>query len=290
MVRRFRRAALAAAVAAGVAGAVAWASGDGARAPGAGVVVERAYRSHALGGMAPFEIYLPPRYETSSERFPVIYFLHGLPAPPYAFRDIAAVVRALRRDGRRAILVAPRGARDGDSDPEYLDWGRGRNWQTAIGHELPRYVDAHFRTIRSRRARALVGISAGGYGAVLLALHHLRSFSVIESWSGYFHPTDPSGTRPLDVGSPRSNRRASAHSFVHTLRGSFARRPTFFAFYVGRGDDRFRDENERLDRELDAAGVPHLFRLYPGAHARTLWNAHATRWLALALDHLERPR
>ena len=71
------------------------------------------------------------------------------------------------------------------------------------------------------------------------------------------------------------------------LRGAFRRRPTFFAFYVGRGDSRFRAENLRLHRELLAAGVPHLFRLYPGAHAQTVWSAHATAWLRLALTHLE---
>ena len=53
--------------------------------------------------------------------------------------------------------------------------------------------------------RALVGLSAGGYGAVMLALHHLAAFSVVESWSGYFHPTDPAGQHALDLGSSRAN-------------------------------------------------------------------------------------
>ena len=188
--------------------------------------------------------------------------------------------------GRPAILVAPQGARDHDSDPEYLDWGPDRNWQTAVGQELPRFFDRHFRTIPNRHGRALVGLSAGGYGATLLALHHLEAFSVVEPWSGYFHPTNPAGTARLDLGSRAANARASAHTYVRTLRRAFRRRPTFFAFYVGRGDTRFRAENLRLHRELLAAGVPHLFRQYPGAHAQTVWSAHATAWLRLTLDHL----
>jgi hypothetical protein len=43
---------------------------------------------------------------------------------------------------------------------------------------------------------------------------------------------------------------------------------------------------EQLDAELRAAGVPHLFGVYPGAHEQTFWNAHAMQWLALALAHL----
>ena len=251
-----------------------------------GTLVERSMVSKALHGRLAFELYLPPGYAASTTRYPVIYFLHGLPASPYAFRGMSAFARALDDVGKPAIFVAPQGARDGDDDPEYLDWGTGRNWETAIGSELLRYVDSHFRTISSRRARAIVGLSAGGYGAVLLALHHLGSFSVMESWSGYFHPTNRSGTAPLVLGSTAANRRASAHSFVRSLRQAFRRRPTFFAFYVGRGDATFRAENQLLHHELAAARVPHVFELYAGAHEQSLWAKHALTWLGLALAHL----
>jgi enterochelin esterase-like enzyme len=92
----------------------------------------------------------------------------------------------------------------------------------------------------------------------------------------------------LDRGSARANANASAHAFVKTLGRAFVRRPTYFAFYVGRGDDRFRDENERFDRELDAAHVPHVFRVYDGGHEQSIWTSHARAWLALAVDHLAR--
>jgi S-formylglutathione hydrolase FrmB len=262
------------------------ASGSSASPPLRGTLVQGSLPSKALRGKLEFEAYLPPGYATSHLRYPVIYFLHGLPASPYAFRGMKHFAQALDQLGKPAIFVAPQGARDGDSDPEYLDWGPGRNWETAIGVELPRYVDSQFRTIPGRRGRAIVGLSAGGYGAVLLALHHLDSYSVIESWSGYFHPTNPSGTAPLDLGSAAANRRASAHSYVSSLRTAFRSRPTFFAFYVGRGDALFRDENRRLHRELLAARVSHVFELYLGGHAQSLWDRHAVTWLGLALKHL----
>ena len=250
-----------------------------------GRTAEASFYSHSLRGTLPFTVYLPPGYSASPQRrLPVVYFLHGLPASPYAYRGIGFIASALEALGRSAIVVAPRGARDGDSDPEYLDWGTGRNWETAIAEELPRYVDSRYRTIRGRRGRALVGLSAGGYGAVLLAIHHLDEFSVIESWSGYFRPTNPAGTAVL----PHTPAQ-SAHTLVPELRRDQRRRPTFFAFYVGAGDTRFRKENEQLDRELGAAGVRHVFRIYPGAHDQSVWKAHARAWLSLALDHLLPP-
>lgn len=257
-----------------------------ARGRGADVAIgERTLRSRALGMTLRFAVSLPPGYDDGG-RYPVIYFLHGLPASASAFRDIGFVRRALEQVGGRAVVVAPQAARDGDSDPEYIDWGEGRNWETAIARELPAYVDRHFRTIPNRRGRALVGISAGGYGAMLIGLHHLDTFSVIESWSGYHRPTDPDGTSVLDLGSPAANARASAHALIGTLRRSAARRPLLLGFYVGRRDSRFRRDNVLLDAELRAARVPHLFRLYGGGHDQALWSAHAGEWLGRALAAL----
>jgi S-formylglutathione hydrolase FrmB len=252
--------------------------------------LHRSLYSPAVEGRLRLAVYLPEGYRSNDRRYPVVYFLHGLPASSTSYRGADFLARALAASHRRAIIVAPQGARDQDSDPEYLDWGPGRNWETAITRDVVDYVDSHWRTIPTRRGRAIVGLSAGGYGAVILSLHHLEAFSVVESWSGYFRPTNPSGTKTLDLGSARANARASAHAFVASLGRAFARRPTFFAFYVGHADGRFRAENVEFDRELSAAHVPHLFRVYPGGHARSVWDAHAKAWLTVAVDHLARPR
>ena len=53
--------------------------------------------------------------------------------------------------------------------------------------EVVRQVDEHFPTIDDRSARAIAGLSMGGYGALNIGLHHLSTFGTIESWSGYFH-------------------------------------------------------------------------------------------------------
>jgi len=247
-------------------------------------IVDTSFYSHALKGRLKLAVYLPTGYGTDGKVYPVVYFLHGLPASPSAYRGASFVADALRG---RAILVAPQGDRDGDSDPEYLDWGPGRNWETALATELPAWVDGHFRTIPSRRGRAIVGLSAGGYGAFLIGLHHLDEFGAIESWSGYFHPTDPTGTHPLDTGSSAGNARASAHALLPSVHAALRVHPTFVGFYVGAGDARFARENTVLNTELTQAGIPHVFRIYRGGHVQTLWQAQAPAWLALALNRLQ---
>jgi S-formylglutathione hydrolase FrmB len=240
--------------------------------------------SVALGGRVHARVILPAGYDDSPQRrYPVVYFLHGLPGSSSSYKGNDWLLDALAQAGP-AILVLPQGARDGDTDPEYLDWGRGRNWSTYVSTELPHYIDSHFRTIARRSGRAIVGVSAGGYGAAVVGLNHLDRFSVVESWSGYFHPTDPTGTRALARGGL-----AIVHKLIGGLKSDQRRRPTYLAFYVGNGDVRFRAENVQFDRELTAAHVPHVFAIYPGAHETSLWQRHAATWLRKALAHLTKP-
>jgi len=202
------------------------------------------FSSAALKSRLHFLVHLPAGYATSGKRYPVVYFLHGLPAGPTSYESVSWVAAALDRTALPAILIVPQGTRTTNGDPEYHDWGPGRNWETALAVELPRYVDAHFRTIRNRSGRAIVGVSAGGYGATILGLHHPATFAAIESWSGYFRPTDPTGRETLDVGTDGDNAYASVHMLVPGLVGQLARYPTLLAFYIGAGDPTFVADND----------------------------------------------
>ena len=245
-----------------------------------------AFRSVALKSTMHALVVLPAGYSTSTRRYPVVYFLHGLPATAISYSGLRWVAAALAKTGKPAILVAPQGARDDDTDPEYLDWGEGRNWETYVSSELVRVIDSRFRTIANRSGRAIIGESAGGYGAAAIGFNHLGKYAAIESWSGYFVPTDPTGLVKLDRGSQAANARASLHTLVTTSVPEIKESHPFFAFYVGNHDSRFLQQNVRLNHELDQVHVAHLFELYWGAHTTALWERHAVGWLRLALTHL----
>jgi enterochelin esterase-like enzyme len=239
------------------------------------------FHSAALDGTLHFEVYLPSDYASSTRRYPVVYFLHGLPSSATAYQQFGFVERALDQAGKAAILVIPQGARWNEPDPEYVDHDPGDEWETAIAVELPVIVDSLYRTIPTRAGRAIVGLSAGGFGAMHLGLAHLRSFSVVQSWSGYFHPTDPTGTKALDLGAKND-----VHQQLLATRAELLRLHTTIAFYVGDGDTRFVAENRQLNLELSRAGVPHVFRVYSGGHEQRLWQRYAVPWLRMALAHL----
>jgi enterochelin esterase-like enzyme len=257
-----------------------------------GTMADSSYSSAALKGTIHFEIYLPPDYATSGKRYPVIYFLHGLPAAATDYRQITEVAAAVEASGQEAIVIGVQGARAGDTDPEWRNWGAGRNWETATAKELVRVVDTRYHSIASQAGRLLIGISAGGYGATLIALHNPDVYAVVESWSGYFHATNPAGTAALELGSVDADDWASAHKQIARAKRflSASGTRTYFAFYVGTGDPLFRTENEEFYLELKEAGLTGIvFRLYAGGHSWTLWSAHATPWLAKGLSVAAQP-
>jgi enterochelin esterase-like enzyme len=261
------------------------------RQAGRPTVREGRFTSRAVDGKLHYSIALPAGYASSGKRYPVIYFLHGLPADDTAYKGIAGYADSLARTGHAAIVVGAQGASSDDRDPEWHDWGAGRDWETATAHELVSWIDGHYRTLPRRSARAIIGVSAGGYGAALIGIHNPGTYQVIESWSGYFTLTDPDG-RPKDLGSSQANADASAHAAVPQLAAAF--KPygkTFFAFYIGTDDPYpgFVEDNEHLSDELTAARIPHTFALYQGAHDAQFWSQHEGEWLTAAASRLDPP-
>ena len=289
--RRMVAAALVAALGAGVGVANAFVGGDSTSLQGA--ISYGSFHSKAVAGTLHYAVYLPPGYSTSKTRYPVVYFLHGLPAGATTYRAIGPIAQAIEQAHRKAVVIGAQGARINDSDPEWLDNGPGEKWETATAKELVSVVDSRYRTIATRAGRLLVGISGGGYGAMLIALHNPSVYAVVESWSGYFHATNPAGTASLDLGSREANDWASAHTLLGRLRAFVGANGQngYAAFYVGTNDSTFRTENEQFFREIRAAGIKDVtFRLYSGAHNWSLWGRYAVSWLAAGLAEAAPPR
>jgi enterochelin esterase-like enzyme len=250
--------------------------------PSAPRSVEIPCSAPSLEGKLPALVSLPAGYDSSARRYPVVYVLHGLPAGTREFTRNPFVSQAVASGSMPAIVVAPQGARTENSDREYLDESPTENWPRAIAHDLPRCIDARYRTIRGRDGRILLGFSAGGYGAATIGLRNLATYGAVESWSGYFEATDPSGDHVLNLGSPAANAAAAAPRGPDLAR-SLARHPAFIGFYVGAQDSRFLADNRAFDAALRRAHIPHTFAVYPGGHTVELWTSHAREWLGYAL-------
>ena len=139
-------------------------------------------------------------------------------------------------------------------------------------------------TGRSRRGdwRGLAGLSAGGYGALNIGLHHPGKFRLLESWSGYTHAA------PIAAIYGHDRRLLRYNSPAYTV-GSVAPRlrphGTYIWFYDGT-HDALKPQNVAFNAELTTLGIAHHFFLWPGAHDWGMWRTLAPRALIIASEHL----
>jgi S-formylglutathione hydrolase FrmB len=140
-------------------------------------------------------IWLPPSYEQApARRYPVIYWLAGYGGTgPMMFSGspwqpgLGARLDRLSARGEmgEAIVVAPDCfTRWGGA--QYLDSPALGLYETHLLREVLPAVDARFRTIAGRdaRARAIGGKSSGGFGALVLAMRHPDLFAAVASHAG----------------------------------------------------------------------------------------------------------
>ena len=138
------------------------------------------------------DIYLPPDY-SPAKHYPVLYLLHGFWGAPSSFvvsLRLADVADSLIRDGnaRPFIAVMPPGGLPNGSKRQRAESEWAGVWEDFVVRSVVPWVDTHLPTLRTARARAIAGVSAGAYGAVDIALRHVGVFGAAESWEGYFHP------------------------------------------------------------------------------------------------------
>jgi enterochelin esterase-like enzyme len=235
--------------------------------------------SAALGGRRQeVYVYLPSGYaQHPHRRYPVLYLLHGFPGRPLAFLEtvqMGIVDDALtaRRRAQPLILVMPFGSTGTFTDKEWVDGvGRANGWATFVARDVVRAIDSRYRTVANRRGRAIAGLSEGGFGAIDIALHHPREFSVVESWSGYERPDKIHSifgpTLQLLAG---NDPRLLLPHVASTLR----RLGTSFWFYSGSSDP-LRRQNAAFARELARLRLPHHFFLAYGGHNWAIWRSEA---------------
>jgi enterochelin esterase-like enzyme len=139
------------------------------------------------GAERPGYVYLPPGY-SRAHRYPVVYLLHGMPGSPSEYLDgtnLAPFADAAISSGRLRpfIAVMPAAGPDRKYDGEWAG-----PWEREVVDDVLPFIDAHLATVATAKGRVLAGLSAGGFGAVYIAMRHPSLFGVVESWSGYFHP------------------------------------------------------------------------------------------------------
>lgn len=264
----------------------------------AGTVTKHSLRSEALGRDYDFTVYLPDGYADSGLSYPAFYLLHGANGNENEWVVKGGAERTLDRliaekRIQPVIVVMP-----GHFNGWWVDGNRDKG-ETALYGELMPAVEKRFRTITERGGRGIGGLSAGGYGAIRLALKHPDRFAAAVALS-------PAIYAPLP---PNTSSATRNHPFVKdgkfdpetwqrlnwpALIDAYTAQPVKVPFYINSGDhDRFDIAYhaavfyQKL-REHQASLVE--FRVVDGDHEWPVWEATLGDALVYALGFMSRPQ
>jgi enterochelin esterase-like enzyme len=134
-------------------------------------------------------------------------------------------------------------------------------WERELTSVVVPWVDRSLPTIAGGAGRILAGLSAGGYGAVDIAIRHPTMFGTAESWSGYFTPLRDGPFRRADAAT------LAAHDPVELVRSEAselrARRVRFFVSTGPAHSHWIRPASTlAFASELRALGIPVAYRSF----------------------------
>jgi enterochelin esterase-like enzyme len=206
----------------------------------------------------------------STQRFPVVYFLHGSTGSGADWLGSGSTLPTIL-DGLTAtnvlmpmIAVYP----DGDAaTPDGNYWGDdsvGDQDESWLVDQLIPAIDARYRTLGARY-RGIAGLSSGGFGAVNISIHHPGMFSWVASYSGVF--TAP-GTL-FGAG-------AAANSPQLTVAGVPASQRVPLFLGGGADDTEYLPDTLQFIATVQGLGwAPLHTQIVPGPHGWQAWQVEA---------------
>jgi enterochelin esterase-like enzyme len=223
----------------------------------------------------PYAVYLPAAYFANpDQRFPVLYMLHGAGGnyTEWASFGLTTAATRLMADGLLApfIVIMPEGERSYWADGLA---GDGLAWGDYIATDLVSYVDANYRTIPERNARAIGGESRGGFGALYLALTYTGVFGVAGGHSPSLSDLD-------GIEEPLVDEDTFAWNYDPVRLAEEIDPATAPWIWLDIGaDDDWLTAVEFLDRTLNARYIAHRYLVYTGGHTQDYWSSDVSDYL-----------
>lgn len=256
-------------------------------------------------------ILLPEGYDRRrGRRYPVLHLLHGGGADHQQWHEQLEARESSA--GRDVIIVMPDCNLVGWYADHRFPTDGPRNWRTFHLDQLLPWVDANFRTVPRASARAVAGLSMGGYGAQKYVAERPDLFAAVSSYSGPSDNTDPvleqwifltvalDGQAPGAVyGPPLTHRRVRERENPwHRVESFRGKRVVLYCGEAGISPDAFADlqehvvhaQNTRFHARLRRAGIESTFHSYPGSHHGEHWARNFREDLPGILDVIARGR
>ncbi len=228
-----------------------------------------------------YAIYLPPDYESSQRSYPVLYLLHGAGDDQTGwvqFGEVLHIANKAIADGTATpmIIVMPdaKTGQMGYFNNLKNDW----RYEDFFFEEFIPFIEKTYRIKSEKRFRAVAGLSMGGGGSFMYALHHPELFSSACPLSAYVGPLTVADAK---AGMERMNQKGTdaeieayfkKHNAISLINEVKDDQKKAVRWYIDCGDDDFLYEgNSLVHIAMKKKEIPHEFRIRDGAHNWTYW-------------------
>ncbi len=214
-------------------------------------------------------VILPDGYSKENKAYAVVYLLHGAGGNHGQWVSGAPEIKDFA-DEKNRIIVCPDGGKtswyfDSPIDPEY-------QYETYVSSELIQVIDQKFHTIKSKKGRAISGLSMGGHGSFYLAFRHQDVWGAAGSTSGGLDlrpfPNNWDIAKRIGIYSknPEQWESSSVTNMLYLIGGKGLK----LIFDCG-VDDFFYQVNKNLHEKMVERNIPHDYIERPGKHNMPYW-------------------
>jgi enterochelin esterase-like enzyme len=239
------------------------------------------FNSKILKGERKYAIYLPPDYESSQRNYPVLYLLHGGGDDQTGWMQFGEVLnitdKAIKEGKATPMIIVMPDANSGQRG--YFNSVKGDwRYEDFFFEEFIPFVEKKYRIKADKRYRAISGLSMGGGGSFMYALHRPDLFSSACPLSASVGPLslDEAKTRykkdnpdVADSAIESYYNRYSTLALINTIPDD---QKKAVRWYIDCGDDDFLFEgNSLVHIAMRKKDIPHEFRIQDGGHTWTYW-------------------
>jgi len=231
-----------------------------------------------------YAIYLPPDYESSQRSYPVLYLLHGAGDDQTGWVQFGEVLniadKAIKSGTATAMIIVMPDANTGKRG--YVNDVKGEwRYEDFFFEELMPFVEKTYRIKGKKRYRAIAGLSMGGEGTFIYALHHPELFSSACPLSA---ATGPGSIEKLqnyrlwrdveDITDAEKESYFKRNSVLSLIENMPDDKKRAVRWYIDCGDGDFLYEgNSLVHIAMRKKEIPHEYRVRDGVHSWTYWRA-----------------
>jgi enterochelin esterase-like enzyme len=248
-----------------------------------GSLTHRWYDSKSLGKDRRINIYTPPGYEKSDEKYPVLYLLHGGGGDEdewVTFGRATQILDNLISQGKAKpiIVVMPNGHTGMEAAPGESSWGFYKPEHLTSDKEHPGdfeagfkeiidFVESNYRVIPDKAHRAIAGLSMGGAHTINISRYYENTFDYVGAFSAAVSGVE-NRTEPVYT------------NFDATLQKQINNGVKLYWIGIGK-DDFLYNANKGFRAKLDRMGLKYTYVETDGGHIWKNWRIYLSKFTPL---------